>query len=121
MLTSRRAEAIETCGLIRPLGIAEIERVATEGVGFGGPVDWRSGRICCFHYVDGWDNVEPRSRLVKLMGAPVAVENDSNLAALAEARHGVGGLLGFYGTIMKNLTHLQAGCQGGLLHRKPTE
>jgi hypothetical protein len=38
------------------------------------------------------------------MGAPVAVENDSNLAALAEARHGVGGLLGFYGTIMKILT-----------------
>ena len=60
------------------------------GVGFGGPVDWRSGRICCSHQVDGWDDVDLRGWLTNLIGAPVAVENDSNLAALAETRHGAG-------------------------------
>lgn len=60
------------------------------GVGFGGPVDWRSGRICCSHHVGGWDNVDLRGWLADLIHAPVAVENDANLAALAEARHGAG-------------------------------
>jgi glucokinase len=65
-------------------------RWQTMGVGFGGPVDWRSGRICCSHQVGGWNDVDLRSWLMDLIGAPVAIENDSNLAALAEARHGAG-------------------------------
>jgi glucokinase len=60
------------------------------GVGFGGPVDWRSGRIRCSHQVDGWDDVDLRAWLLDLIDSPVAVENDANLAALAEARHGAG-------------------------------
>ena len=60
------------------------------GVGFGGPVDWRSGRICCSHQVDGWKDLNFRSWLENLIDAPVAVENDANLAALAEARYGAG-------------------------------
>jgi len=60
------------------------------GVGFGGPVDWRSGRICCSHQVDGWNDVDLRGWLAEILGAPVAVENDSNLAALAEAQYGAG-------------------------------
>jgi len=60
------------------------------GVGFGGPVDWRSGRICCSHQVDGWKDLNIRSWLEELIDAPVAVENDANLAALAEARYGAG-------------------------------
>ena len=60
------------------------------GVGFGGPVDWRAGRIGCSHHVDGWTGVDLQEWLLKLTGAPVAVENDSNLAALAEARYGAG-------------------------------
>ena len=60
------------------------------GVGFGGPVDWRSGRICCSHQVDGWKDLNFRSWLENFIDAPVAVENDANLAALAEARYGAG-------------------------------
>lgn len=60
------------------------------GVGFGGPVDWRSGRICCSHQVDGWKDLNFRHWLEELIDAPAAVENDANLAALAEARYGAG-------------------------------
>ncbi|HEY3914592.1 MAG TPA: ROK family protein, partial [Verrucomicrobiae bacterium] len=30
-----------------------LKPIAT-GVGFGGPVDWKTGRICCSHQVEGW-------------------------------------------------------------------
>src|SRR5208283_3062207 len=40
--------------------------------------------------VDGWKDMDLRGWLGDLIGAPVAVENDANLAALAEARHGAG-------------------------------
>jgi glucokinase len=59
-------------------------------VGFGGPVNWSSGQIRCSNQVEGWDNVNLRSWLEDLIGAPVGVENDASLAALAEARHGAG-------------------------------
>ena len=26
------------------------------GVGFGGPVDWKTGKICCSHHVEGWSD-----------------------------------------------------------------
>jgi glucokinase len=80
------------------------------GVGFGGPVDRRSGRICCSHQVDGWNDVDLRGWLQDLLGAPVAVENDSNLAALAEARHGAGG--GFNPVFY---TNSGSGVGGGLI------
>ena len=34
------------------------------GVGYGGPVDWRTGRIQCSHHVEGWS----RNRLLILAG-----------------------------------------------------
>ena len=60
------------------------------GVGYGGPVDWKSGRICCSHHVGGWDDFPLSEWLHGLTGLPVTVDNDSNVAALAEARLGVG-------------------------------
>jgi glucokinase len=63
---------------------------AAIGVGFGGPVDWRTGTICCSHQVEGWADFELGDWLRKLTGLPVAVENDSNTAALAEATCGAG-------------------------------
>lgn len=59
-------------------------------VGFGGPVNWSSGQIRCSNQVEGWDNINLRSWLEDIIGAPVGVENDASLAALAEARHGAG-------------------------------
>jgi glucokinase len=60
------------------------------GVGFGGPVDWRTGKICCSHQVEGWSDFELQSWLHELTHAPVRVDNDANTASLGEALHGAG-------------------------------
>ena len=60
------------------------------GVGFGGPVDWRTGKICCSHQIAGWADFEFGRWLVDLTDRPVIVENDSNLATLGEALRGSG-------------------------------
>ncbi len=66
------------------------ETIAATGVGFGGPVDWRTGRICCSHHVPGWAEFPLGEWLYELTGRPVAVDNDANVAALGEARAGAG-------------------------------
>ena len=74
-------------------GIGEIRKdvnATAIGVGFGGPVDRTSGRIARSHQVDGWEDFDLRGWLREQSGLPVEVENDSNLAALAEARVGAG-------------------------------
>ena len=63
------------------------------GVGFGGPVDWRTGKICCSHHVKGWSEFPLRDWIRQLADAPVMVDNDANTAALGEAAKGAG--LGF--------------------------
>ena len=65
------------------LGEWKGRKLAAVGVGFGGPVDWRSGRICCSHQIEGWSDFELGEWLQKLTGAEVRVENDANTAALA--------------------------------------
>lgn len=75
---------------------AEVPRLAREhraeklGVGFGGPVDWRTGRIARSHQVEGWSGFDLAGWLGKLSGASVRVDNDANVAALGEARRGAG-------------------------------
>lgn len=64
--------------------------LAGVGVGFGGPVDWRSGKICCSHQIEGWSDFPLGEWLAELTGAPVQVGNDANTAALAEATSGAG-------------------------------
>ncbi len=66
------------------------ETVSGVGVGFGGPVDWRTGRICRSHQIEGWSDFDLGSWLGELTGAPVVVENDANVAALGEALRGAG-------------------------------
>src|SRR5271157_799771 len=60
------------------------------GVGFGGPVDWRTGKICRSHQIEGWSEFDLGGWLRELAGAPVVVDNDANVAALGEAKHGAG-------------------------------
>ena len=60
------------------------------GVGFGGPVDYRTGRIACSHQIQGWHEFELGQWLNGLTGLPIAIDNDANVAALGEARHGAG-------------------------------
>src|SRR5688500_10561946 len=65
--------------------------VAAVGVGFGGTIDVRTGRIARSHQVEGWEDFPLRDWLAeRTAGAPVVVENDSNTAALGEAVSGAG-------------------------------
>ncbi|HVK59402.1 MAG TPA: ROK family protein [Candidatus Kapabacteria bacterium] len=65
-------------------------RISAIGIGFGGPVDWRTGKICLSHHIEGWSNFELSSWMKDLARVPVGVDNDANTAALAEAVAGAG-------------------------------
>lgn len=65
-------------------------RISGVGIGFGGPVDWRTGRIACSHHVEGWADFEIGAWMHDLARVPVLVDNDANVAALAEAHRGAG-------------------------------
>lgn len=86
--------------------------VGALGVGFGGPVCWREGRIRVSHHIAGWADFPLADWLRELSGRPVLVDNDANVAALGEARHGAGveGDPCFYVT-------LGSGVGGGLVTR----
>jgi glucokinase len=65
-------------------------RIMRVGVGFGGPVDWKTGRICRSHQIEGWSEFDVGGWLHQLTGALVVVDNDANVAALGEAVRGAG-------------------------------
>ena len=65
-------------------------RVRAIGVGFGGPVDARRGRVVKSHQIKGWDGFALQSWFVRRFRLPVAIENDANVAGLAEAVAGAG-------------------------------
>ncbi len=65
-------------------------RISAVGIGFGGPVDWRTGKICLSHHIEGWSDFELSSWMREIIRVPVRVDNDANTAALAEAVQGAG-------------------------------
>lgn len=65
-------------------------RLAAIGVSFGGPVDAARGLVRLSHHVPGWEEVPLAERLRAELGAPAAVDNDANVAALGEWRTGAG-------------------------------
>ncbi len=68
--------------------MSDVEAV---GVGFGGPVDSARGVVFTSHQVTGWDNFALAETLRReLSVARVAIENDADTAALAEAKRGAG-------------------------------
>lgn len=70
--------------------LASGRSIAGVGVGFGGPVDWRTGKICCSHQIEGWSGFELGKWVSDFAQAPARVDNDANVAALGEAIHGAG-------------------------------
>src|SRR5690242_15706855 len=60
------------------------------GVGFGGPVDARTGVTIVSHRMAGWERFPLRERVEDALGAVTLLDNDANLIALAEATFGVG-------------------------------
>jgi glucokinase len=53
-------------------------------------VDYAAGVVRLSHHVRGWENVPLRDVLEREFGAPAAVDNDANVAALGEHRFGAG-------------------------------
>ena len=87
------------------------------GVGFGGPVDWRTGRVRCSHHVAGWEDFPLADWLKEKTGLPVAADNDTNVAAYAEANCGAG--VGFNPVFYANSgTGVGGGCivNGAIYH-----
>ena len=93
---SRGASAI--LGQIRdaagPL-LAELGRgpgeIQAAGIGFGGPVDARAGVVRRSFQVEGWDGFDLAGWARGALGIPrVALANDADAAALAEATVGAG-------------------------------
>jgi glucokinase len=60
------------------------------GVGFGGPVNWREGKICRSHQIEGWSEFDLAGWIHSLTGLPVRVDNVANVAGLGEAKKGAG-------------------------------
>ncbi len=65
-------------------------RLVAVGVSFGGPVDAGAGVVRLSHHVPGWEDTPLAQRLADELGAPAAVDNDANVAALGEWRFGAG-------------------------------
>src|SRR5690349_10580298 len=42
-------------------------------VGFGGPVDWRTGQICCSHQIEGWADFQLGDWLKERTSLPVRI------------------------------------------------
>ena len=64
--------------------------ITAVGIGFGGPVDGRAGRVLKSHQIAGWEGVPLVQRCEDQWGIRTVLGNDCDVAALAEARFGAG-------------------------------
>lgn len=60
------------------------------GIGFGGPVDHKTGKIFTSYHIEGWTDFPITHWLQEITGVLVSVDNDANVAALGEALFGAG-------------------------------
>src|SRR6266571_620503 len=90
--------------------LTRANNIESVGVGFGGPVDWRSGKICRSHQIEGWSEFDLGGWLQELTRVPVVVDNDANVGVLGEATHGAG--VGFNPVFYVTLV---SGVGGGLV------
>jgi glucokinase len=70
--------------------LAARHTIAAVGCGFGGPVDVAAGTVIKSHHVERWEEFPLAFWLGERFHAPVALANDADTAALAEARFGAG-------------------------------
>jgi glucokinase len=84
---SNGAEEIRTniAAAIQQLGSHNPKSI---GVGFGGPVDHTTGKIWKSYHVSGWSGFDLKQWLENISSVPATIENDANVAALAEASIG---------------------------------
>lgn len=76
----------------RALAEAQIDAANVSGVGIGipGPITHPTGQTIAPPIMPGWNGVCLRDHFTETLPFPVYVDNDANLAALAEYRWGVG-------------------------------
>lgn len=60
------------------------------GIGYGGPVDTQSGTTLISHQISGWENYQLSRWCRSQFAIPTYIDNDCNVAALAEAVLGAG-------------------------------
>lgn len=82
-------------GIRRQIAAALPELVAkwqprAVGIGYGGPVNWRSGKIAKSYHIEGWSDFPLTEWVTEQIGLPAFIDNDANVAALGEAHHGAG-------------------------------
>jgi glucokinase-like ROK family protein len=68
----------------------DVSQLIGIGVGVPGPLDHERGIIVAPPIMPGWSQVPVRDRLGQMLGAPVHLDNDANLAALGEQHYGAG-------------------------------
>jgi glucokinase len=79
----------EVPALLDRAGVA-CDGVRGVGVGFGGPVDDADQTVIKSHQIEGWDGFPLARWLTGLLGWPVALGNDADVAGLGEALFGAG-------------------------------
>jgi predicted NBD/HSP70 family sugar kinase len=74
-------EALEDAGVER-------SRVVGAGMGLPGPIEQRTGIVGSAAILPGWVGVAAAEEMHRRLDLPIAVDNDANLGALAEAAFG---------------------------------
>ena len=77
------------------------DRIIGIGVGTPGLINEETGTVIYAPNVPGWEDLPLQSILQKRMNLPVAIENDTNAAAIGE--HWVGGAVGYSNIICLTL------------------
>jgi glucokinase len=87
----REALAVQLARIVLDWKAQGDDPLLAAGIGFGGPVDRQRGVIAASFHVSGWNGF-PLAEWVSgvIGGLPTVLENDSNVAALAEATVGAG-------------------------------
>ncbi|MFQ3650433.1 MAG: ROK family protein [Gemmataceae bacterium] len=86
---ARGAEGIRE-QIVAALPHLPIQKVRRVGIGFGGPVDDHTRTVIKSHQIAGWEDFPLADWISELVGKPAVLGNDSDVAGLAEARHGAG-------------------------------
>jgi glucokinase len=66
------------------------QKLTAIGVGFGGPINHKTGIISTSHQIAGWDSFNLKAWLQEVSGVEAFIDNDANVAALGEAVNGAG-------------------------------
>lgn len=69
------------------IDLNEIDKI---GISFGGPVNFKAGKIIKSQHVKGWNNYPLCRFLTKKYGIPAVIDNDGNVTALGEYHFGAG-------------------------------